>query len=374
MTTRSQAKRNSGKLPRGPHQMTDEQVAQDQRRRLIDAMIALTGQPGYATTTVAVDPDGVQRRERLMGAYGRLIDECLGADGERKALPPSLARALAGGTYRTLDAQLRLGGRAELTPVATQLARWTRSHHPVPPALMAEPERPAAPWRWLGGDGLLGGRAPGTLILTPSGYEAPREVPSKSFVHHANRERVLDAVAQLSSERGYTELTAAAITERANISERAFLAHFKNKDDAFGTAVEVGHIKAQAIVEHARSGAPNWRTGVRNAIGALLEFLASEPYFTRMAFVDAPLAGPKMARRVHEQASAYARLMLDGAPQRRRPPAITPEATIQGIFELAFHQAAKDRVPELSALSRDVTYLALAPYLGVTNAAELVSV
>ena len=138
---------------------------------------------------------------------------------------------------------------------------------------MAEQEQAPPPWRWLGSDGLLGGRAPGTLILAPDGYEAPQEVRSKSFVHHANRERILDAVAQLTSAHGYTELTAVAIAERADISERAFLAHFKNKDEAFRATVEVGHMKAQAIVERARSGAPSWRIGVRNSVGALLDSL-----------------------------------------------------------------------------------------------------
>jgi len=452
MAVRVNGEPTGAKLPRGPHRLSDEEVAGDQRRRLVEAMVRLAGEKGYAATTVAdvivmaqvsrktfyehfadrkdlllaafdttspaafeeirlvaqrtggparqlealmrrlaklarespgtiavstievaaVDPDGVQRRERLIDAFGQLIDQCLGAKGERKALSPTLARALAGGTYRTLDAQLRLGHSAELTVIAAQLARWTRSHHPMPAALIAAQEQTPAPWRWLGGDGLLGGRAPGTLILVPDGYEAPREVRSKSFVHHSNRERILDAVAQLTSAHGYGELTAVAIAERADISERAFLTHFKNKDDAFRAAVEVGHMKAQAVVERAKSGAPDWRTGVRNSVGAFFEFLASEPYFTRLAFVDAPLAGPKMVKRVHEQADAYARLMLDGAPQRRRPPAITPLATVQGMFELAFHQAAQNQIPKLSAFSREASYLALAPYLGATDAAELV--
>ena len=453
MAVRFTSERAGSKLPRGPHRLSDKEVATDQRRRLTDAMIALAGEKGYAATTVAeviakaqvsrktfyehfadrkdlllaafdtassaafeevrqaaqrtggparqlealmrhlgklarespgtialsaieiaaIDPEGIDRRERLMGAYAQLIDACLGAEDERKALPTTLAMALTGGIYRTLDAQLRLGHGPELTSVCAQLARWIRSHHPVAPALMTEQEQIPSPWRWLGEDGLLGGRAPGTLVLAPEGYEAPLEVRSKGFVHHANRERILDAVAQLTFEHGYTELTAVAIAERADISERSFLAHFKNKDDAFRAAMEVGHMKAQAIVERAKSGAPSWQIGVRNSVGALLEFLASEPYFTRLAFVDAPLAGPKMVKRVHEQAGAYARLMLNGAPQRRRPPAITPEATAQSLFELAFHQAAQDQIPALSVLSREAAYLALAPYVGVATAAELVA-
>ena len=35
-----------------------------------------------------------------------------------------------------------------------------------------------------------------------------------------------------------------------------------------------------------------------------------------------------MVRRAHEYAEAYARLLLEGAPQRKRPPEIAPEATM----------------------------------------------
>jgi AcrR family transcriptional regulator len=318
----------------------------------------------------AIDPDGLERREHLMGAYGSLIDECLRTDDRQPALPPTLARALAGSIHRTIDAHLRTGRSDQLQETSTQLARWTRSHHPVPPALM-EDETPDPPCSSIGVDGLVGGRAPGTLSLSPSGYEPPRITRSDGFVYHANRERILDAVAQLTSAYGYPALTAQAIAEHADISERAFLAHFKNKDEAFSAAVEIGHIKGQAVVERARSSAGDWRTGVRQAIGALLEFLASEPYFTRLAFVDAPLAGPAMTKRTHEHAGAYGRLLLDGAPQRKRPPAIAPEATVHGIFELAFHYAAQHEVAQLPRVAQVACYLTLAPFVGVTEAGEV---
>ncbi len=439
-----------GRLPRGPHRLTAEEVAEDQRRRLIDAMVMFAGEQGYAATTVAeiidraevsrktfyahfddrkdlllaafdtastaafeevrataqrtggptrqfealmrrlcrvarespgtialstieiaaVDPDGLERRERSMGAFGELIDECLRGDERQPALPPMLARALAGGAYRTIDAQLRAGRLDELATVSTQLARWTRSHHPVPPILMEE-HTPPPPWPCVGLDGLVGGRAPGTLTLSPNGYVPPRTKRSAGFIYHANRERILDAVAQLTAAHGYTALTAQGIAEQADISERAFLAHFKNKDEAFAATVEIGHLKGQALVERARSSTRDWRTGVSRAIHALFEFLASEPYFTRLAFVDAPLAGPEMTRRTHEHAGAYARLLLDGAPQRKRPPAIAPEATVHAIFELAFHHAAQRRIPELPRVTREATFLALAPFVGVTEAAEV---
>jgi AcrR family transcriptional regulator len=452
MVISSHKDRTGGKLPRGPHKLTDAQVAEDQRKRVIEAMIQLAAERGYAATTVAdiiklaqvsrkafyehfedrrnlllaafdsvspatfetiraaaqrgggpsrqvealmrrlcrvarespgtialltieiaaVDPEGLARRERLMGDCGELLDSCLRADPKLPALPPLLARALAGGAYRTIDAQLRTGHSEELTAVSTQLARWMRTQHPVPPSLMIA-ATDAAPPAGACVNGLYGGRAPGTLTLSPDGYKGPNMSRSKGFKSHANRERILDAVAQLSSAHGYTELTARAIAERADLSERNFLAHFKNKDEAFAAAVELGHLKGQAIVERARFSTPDWRTGVRNAMYALIEYLASEPYFTRLAFVEAPLARPLMVRRAHEHAEAYARLLLEGAPQRRRPPEITPEATMHGIFELAFHHAAEHKVGELARAAPVAAYLALAPYVGVGEAAEAAS-
>jgi AcrR family transcriptional regulator len=318
----------------------------------------------------AANPAGMERRDRLMANYGQLIDQCLHADSKHPEIPPTLAQALAGSAHRTIDAHLREGHADKLSTLGPQLARWTRSYHPVPASLEPNDTAPSPPWPGAGPNGLVGGRAPGTLTLAPDSYEPPLGKRSATFVHHANRERILDAVAQLNAVHGYTALTAQAIADHADISERAFLAHFKSKDDAFAAAVEVGHMKGQAIVDRARAATPDWRAGVRHAVYALLEFLGSEPYFTRMAFVDAPLAGPAMARRTHEHAGAYARLLLDGAPQRRRPPRIAPEASVHGLFELAFHYAVKDNVAELPHVAREAAYLALAPFLGVTEAAE----
>jgi AcrR family transcriptional regulator len=450
MAVTSHSDRKRGKLPRGPHRLTEQEVADDQRQRLVDAMVLLAGERGYASTTVAdiiaraevsrktfyahfadrpelllaafdmsraflladlkaaaqrtggptrqfealmrrlcriaaqspgtialltveiaaVQPEGFERHTQLMDNYGGLIDGCLGAEDKQRSLPPTLARALAGGTFRTIDARLRTARVPDLSGLASQLARWTRSYHPVPPSLAAA-LAPSTPWRSLGPDGFLGGRAPGTLTLIPKGYQPPKPARSDGFTFHTNRERILDAVAQLTAAHGYTALTAQSITEQADLSERAFLAHFKSKDHAFAAAVEVGHLKGQAIVERARASTPDWRTGVRRALHALLEFFASEPDFTRLAFVDAPLAGPTLARRTHEHAGAYGRLLFDDAPQRRRPPVIATEASVHGLFELAFHYSARNESAQLLSAVPQATYLVLAPFLGVTEAAEM---
>lgn len=78
-----------------------------------------------------------------------------------------------------------------------------------------------------------------------------------------------------------------------------------------------------------------------------------------------------MTRRSQEHASAYARLLPEGAPQRRRPPPVAPEAIAHGIFELTFHHAARNKVEELLHVRPLATYLAMAPFLGVSEAADV---
>jgi AcrR family transcriptional regulator len=320
-----------------------------------------------AIDIAAGNPVGLMRRDQLMSDYGELLEECLQANDHDHVLPESLSRVLAGSVYRTIDSHLRLS-RNDTGALGPQLARWARSYDPLPTGF--DPDAPAKD-RWqVGANGLVGGRAPGTLTLAPAGYRAPIDRQTKGFVHHVNRERILDAVAQLVDETGYIPLTAQAISERADVSERAFLAHFRSKDDAFTAAVEVGHMKGMAIVARAREQAKDWRTSVRDAIHALVEFLAAEPCFTRLAFVDAPLAGTEMAKRMHQHVTVYTRLLLEDAPQRRRPPDVAPEAAVQGLFELAFHYAVQHRASELLDVTGEATYLVLAPFVGVSEAAE----
>jgi AcrR family transcriptional regulator len=447
MAVTSHRRRTEGRLPRGPHHLSSEEVAAHQRERLIDAMVTLVAE-GHTIATVAdvieragvsrktfyahfpdreallraafdatspaaleavrlaarrkggptrqleavvrrlcrvgsespgtialstieiaaIDPAGAGPRDALMDGYGDLIDGCLRTD-DRRALPPALAQALAGSTLRTIDAHLRTGRPEELSTLARELARWVRSYHPVPPALGEHAPLTLGRRRAE----LAGGRAPGTLTLAPGAYRAPSGIGSSSaFVQHANRERILDAVAELTTMHGYAGVSAQSIAEHADLSERAFLAHFKSKDDAFSAAAEVGQVKGQAIVQRVRASAPDWATGVRDAVYALFELFASEPRFTRLAFVDAPLAGPGMVRRAHEHAVEYAHLLLDGAPQRRRPPRIAPEAVVAGLFELALQHAVRNKAAELLGVADLGAYLALAPFVGVAEAAQAI--
>jgi AcrR family transcriptional regulator len=322
----------------------------------------------------ALGPAGIERREQLISTYEGLLRESLGASPRPGTIANPLLRAVVGSILKVLYSRVQAGAQRQLPRLVPDLIRWSFSYYPLPAAMDAIRElRPSGP-----PVALAGGRAPGTLSpwSTSGRGRASHRTPSfsRSFLVHSQRERILDAVAQLSAEKGYANITLDDIADRAAVSLQAFYEHFADKEDAFLVAYEVGHGKGRAIVERAHDAAPDWPHAVRAGITALLEFLASEPAFAHMALVDALIATPRTAERSNKGIVRYAELLapgLDEAPASSRPPEVTIEAIAGGLFELCLTYTVQGHVAELSELTPWATYFALAPFIGPERAGQV---
>jgi AcrR family transcriptional regulator len=325
----------------------------------------------------ALGPAGIERREQLISAYEGMLRENLGAAPRPGLIPNPLLRAIVGGFLKVLYSRVQGGAQKQLPALVPDLVRWSFTYYPLPDAMDAIRElRPI-----ISPSGVVGGRAPGSLSpwSTSSRTRAgSRRTPSlsRSFLVHSQRERILDAVAQLSAEKGYASIKIDDIAGRAAVSLQAFYEHFAGKEDAFLVAYEVGHGKGRALVERVHDAAPDWPQAVRAGIVALLDFLASEPAFAQMALVDALIATPRTAERSSKGIVRYAELLAPGfdeAPEASKPPAVTIEAIAGGIFELCLAYTAQGHVAELTELAPWVTYFALAPFVGPDVAGRVAS-
>ncbi len=463
------------KLPRGPHSLTREQVAANQRLRVGMAMLEAIGEKGYVATTVsevvaragvsrkafyqhfvnkeecflatydviaregrrrvvrairdseghpdrmetairtvfqagmenpdalrlaineitAVGPAGIERRERSIVEYGQLIHSGLksspglngplngrsrGSTGERsddaKELPDTTLRGVVGGFNKVLITCLQGRRRAKPLELVPDLARWASSYYPAPDDFVRGLEASRA-MRKREHAAQLGGRAPGTLAPRQgnrrrsqrAGYAA-----SRSFVVHNQRERILDAVANLTASNGYGALRVEEIAAEACVSLQAFYEHFESKEDAFLVAYELGHAKGLDIVEQAFADAGDWRTGVREGLASLMAYLTSEPAFARLALMSTTIATPRASDLSSMGLAAYGKLLAPGfdeVPKRMRPAPIVVDAIAGGLREIFLHYAVQGRIQDLPELTVDATYLALAPFIGAHAAAEV---
>lgn len=320
---------------------------------------------------------GIDRRERLMSEYEDLLRDMLGLPRGPGTVPNPVLRGIVGGLNGILNAHVRSGRLEQLRELIPHMVGWATSYNPPPSSMMQLLTQP------LNGhtltSGMSGGRAPGTLTLTATATGGRRRGLargkqagiSRSLVVHSQRERILDAVANIVAETDYASLTVDGIAERAAVSLQTFYEHFNGKEDAFLVAYEVGHARGLSIVERAFANQADWRFGVRAGIAALLDFLASEPAFAHLALVDALTATRRTAERASSGVTAYAEMLIPGANDAidlALPAAVTIEAVAGGLCELCLTYALLGQVNRLTELLPRATYFALAPFIGPEQA------
>jgi hypothetical protein len=90
--------------------------------------------------------------------------------------------------------------------------------------------------------------------------------------------------------------------------------------------------------------------------------------------VDALVATDLTAERSNLGVDALARMLVPGleeAPRQIPRAPVTIEAIAGGIFELCLHYPFEARIGEVPELVRSATYVALAPFLGGSEAARV---
>jgi AcrR family transcriptional regulator len=137
------------------------------------------------------------------------------------------------------------------------------------------------------------------------------------------------------AESGYQAVTVADIVRRAKVSRAAFYAHFTGKEDCFLTAArEGGDLMLSRVTQATHALPPDMpdEQVLRVACRAFLEFLADEPAFATVFYVDvfavglAAIDGLKAAGR--QFAAMNAKWHERSRVRHPEWPAVPPEAYI----------------------------------------------
>ena len=130
-------------------------------------------------------------------------------------------------------------------------------------------------------------------------------------VQASQRERLLRAAVAAIAHKGYPAVTVADIVRRAKVSRAAFYLHFRAREECFlaatrrGGQLLFGHvIKAVRALPDDSPDEDVLRAGCR----AFLRFLADEPAFARVFYIDMPAAGPLAVERLQDAALRFAEI------------------------------------------------------------------
>lgn len=334
----------------------------DFRQKLIAAlsvfMFFAVEEPA-AASLIAVDAltlgtAGVKHRERASERFEILLHRSFDELPERERIPPNTARVVVNGIRGVAYWRLRAGNQAELPGLVEPLVDWALGYgqpegkltqraaaaaaEPAPPP--PPPEDPSLP-----------------------GWDEPPDSP-RSRRALTQRERIVRAAARVVYERDYEALSIPAISRAAGVSNQTFYEHFDSKRDAFLGAFEplLGRTVTVAAAAIAATGDRPEALGA--GIRALLESIAADELFARVAFFELAVAGPTALDRGDDALRAFT-AFLDPAVSpsefTQELPEVVKEAVGAGIWGVLLYEISHGRLRQLPELAPEITRLALVP-------------
>lgn len=159
-------------------------------------------------------------------------------------------------------------------------------------------------------DTLQGGSLAHTHEGKPGLPRGRSRLPARA-VRASQVDRLCRAVIAAVAEAGYADVTVADIVRRAKVSRVAFYAHFRGKEECFLAATGAGgELMADQVVAATHAVPPGTADEevLRVACRAYLEFVAAEPAFARVYYIDLPFAGPRAVGRFEAATRRFAKM------------------------------------------------------------------
>jgi AcrR family transcriptional regulator len=201
---------------------------------------------------------------------------------------------------------------------------------------------------------------------------------SPEFVARNQRERLITGLTEVLYEVGYQKTTVSLVGQQASVSKSDFYKHFESKDDCFFAAYDaaVERIRGEVLQACGRRSNDEWSLRVRDALEALLTFLAADPPLASIALVEGLRAGRGVYDRYQAAVESFVPALREGAPTApdgSRVPQATDEAVVGGIASLLSRRVLAGEAEKLDALLPEVLEFALTPYLGSSAARRISS-
>jgi len=195
----------------------------------------------------------------------------------------------------------------------------------------------------------------------------PREAVAES-----QRSRIMQAMIEVVSERGYPETRVVDVIEVAGVSRKTFYELFSSKEDCFLATYDVllGNLLGDtARGFESKPGAP-WAERIAAGLGELLKHLAEHPDEARYAIVEVLAAGPKaLARRDAALRQFTGFLDAGRAETSVELPGITSLSIAGGINELLYSEVLHGATAGLPSRLPDLMFWIALPFLGPERAA-----
>lgn len=330
----------------------------DRLRAGLGAFMEIAVEEPAAASLAAVDSltlgaAGATHRQRAAEAFEVLVQQSLDHSPSESEVSPLTVRAIVAGIRGVTYRRLRTRRPEELPGTVEELTDWALAFQaPESEATRRAVAAAGVPQTWADAEE---GNTPAV------GWEEPPD-SRRSRRELSQRDRIVRAAGRVVVERGYEALSIPAISTAAATSNQTFYEHFSNKRDAFLGAFEAmsGEALTRSVAAYAsQKGAPE---AIGAGLRAMLEYIAGNELFARLAFFELPTAGPPALDRADATLDLFT-AYLRNSPELGPPLGQTiMEAIPSAIWAVIQHEITHGRLGGLPELAPEAARLVLASF------------
>jgi AcrR family transcriptional regulator len=199
--------------------------------------------------------------------------------------------------------------------------------------------------------------------VKPQRPELPRD-----FIAGHKRRRMMEAIAELTAEKGYEATKIADIVRRAKVARKTLYDNFEGKEELFLAAVDfyLAELRGGVLDACTASDGP-WQRRVEGGLGAFLHFLAEQPTAARMCMIEALSATPEAAAKYDAAVQEFVVTLKDAVPSDSDLPETIEETLVGGVAWIANQQIRRGEAGQAEELLPELTEFLLSPYHGVAK-------
>lgn len=192
----------------------------------------------------------------------------------------------------------------------------------------------------------------------------------RAEVEQAQRERLVAAMAHVSSTVGYEEATVERVLAEAGVSRRTFYELFDDREDCFVAAYDDAMRRVLRIVTDAYLDCEGPERRLERALEVLLELCAADPDCARMCVVEVFAAGSRTRERRAEAMYRLGCLAQHALSELRgddRLDRLSAQALVGAVHELIFPPIDRRDTAALPAMAEDIMATQVAPLVAAAR-------
>ncbi len=195
---------------------------------------------------------------------------------------------------------------------------------------------------------------------------------SRQAVERSQRERLLDAAARVTAERGYEATSVADILAEAGVGRETFYELFEDRRACVLAAHGELLDELVAGVRRAYEGPGEWVERCRATLSALLDWFAADPVLSRFLLIEPAAVGPEFHAIFQAGFDRFVAMIDAGLDEDLPDPQPLPATSLAvgAAISRVYGEVAAGRTERLPTLLPQLTYETLVPYLGEAAARD----